>query len=220
MSHLSVKEINQNVLLNVLKMLENRGVIDNHLDEYTKIEKDIGTINEYEIPVKPKLESDNSQANSQLMMPKSKVKDISTIPIYSIYIVNSKINSVVQGSPLDEYLSNNINIHKIVITKDISRKLIKQFVVEYKNVEFFIETEMLIDITEAYFNPHMILLTPEQKLELKFPDKLPKIFNTDMMSRYYAAKIGDIFKIIRPTMTGYSIYYRRVENGNYDILFI
>ena len=40
------------------------------------------------------------------------------------------------------------------------------------------------------------------------------------MSRYYGAKIGDIFRIIRPSMTaGKNIFYRRVVKGSLDILF-
>ena len=41
-----------------------------------------------------------------------------------------------------------------------------------------------------------------------------------MMARYYNAKVGDIFRIIRPSLTsGLSIFYRRVQTGNLDILF-
>jgi DNA-directed RNA polymerase subunit H (RpoH/RPB5) len=47
-----------------------------------------------------------------------------------------------------------------------------------------------------------------------------KILLTDMMVRYYGAKIGDIFRIIRPSMTsGKNVFYRRVVNGSWDILF-
>jgi len=41
-----------------------------------------------------------------------------------------------------------------------------------------------------------------------------------MMARYYGAKIGDIFRIVRPSFTaGKNVYYRRVVNGSWDILF-
>ena len=41
-----------------------------------------------------------------------------------------------------------------------------------------------------------------------------------MMSRYYNAKVGDIFKIIRPSLTaGKNIFYRKVVLGNINQLF-
>ena len=40
------------------------------------------------------------------------------------------------------------------------------------------------------------------------------------MSRYYLAKLGDIFRIIRPSITaGKNIFYRRVVPGKIDQLF-
>ena len=57
------------------------------------------------------------------------------------------------------------------------------------------------------------------KLLTKFSEsELAKILSTDIMSRYYAAKVGDIFRIIRPSyLAGKNIFYRRVIQGNYDI---
>ena len=40
-----------------------------------------------------------------------------------------------------------------------------------------------------------------------------------MMSRYYNAKVGDIFKIVRASKSGNSIFYRRVINGSLDLIF-
>ena len=40
------------------------------------------------------------------------------------------------------------------------------------------------------------------------------------MCRYYGGQIGDIFKIIRPSLTaGKNIFYRRVILGNINKLF-
>ena len=45
-----------------------------------------------------------------------------------------------------------------------------------------------------------------------------KIYSTDMMARYFGAKINDIFRIERPNInSGISIYYRIVIQGNLDI---
>jgi DNA-directed RNA polymerase I, II, and III subunit RPABC1 len=124
---------------------------------------------------------------------------------------------------LDEYLSNNIDVHKIIVCKEVAKKVVKQIVTEYKNAEFFFESEMLEDIPSKIFIPEHILLSEDEKKELlsKYSElELARIFSTDMMSRYYNAKVGDIFRIIRPSFTaGKNVFYRRVVNGSWDILF-
>lgn len=48
--------------------------------------------------------------------------------------------------------------------------------------------------------------------------ELPRIYSTDMMARYYGAKINDVFRVIRPNLnSGTSIMYRVVVLGNMDI---
>jgi DNA-directed RNA polymerase subunit H (RpoH/RPB5) len=192
------KEINQIVVENVLKMLERRKLITSWSDEYKKLGTDVGSQSVFEI----------------LLADKTK---------YSIYLVNAKLSSIVQGTPLDDYLSNNIDVHKIVVAKDVAKKVVKQIISEYKNAEFFFENEMLEDIPSKSFIPVHQILSDEEKEELlsKFADsELARILVTDMMSRYYAAKVGDIFRIVRPSFTaGKNIFYRRVVNGSWDILF-
>jgi DNA-directed RNA polymerase subunit H (RpoH/RPB5) len=193
----NTKEINQIVIENILRMLHRRQMIDSWEDEYKKC-GDISAKSIFELVLKDKTSC-------------------------SIYLVNAKLSSIVQGTPLDEYLSNNIDIHKIVIAKEVAKKVVKQIITEYKNAEFFFESEMLEDIPSKTFIPIHHLLNEEEKGELlsKFNEtELARIFNTDMMSRYYGAKVGDIFRIIRPSFTaGKSIFYRRVVNGSWDILF-
>lgn len=190
------KEVNQTVVENILKMLERRKLIKTWSDEFKKI--DDFTKTTFEI----------IQTNKSMT---------------SIYILNSKLTSIVQGTPLDDYLSNNIDISKIIIGKDVAKKVVKQIMSEYKNAEFFFETEMLEDIPSKVFIPEHQLLNKEEKEELlsKFADlDLARIFNTDVMARYYGSKVGDIFRIIRPSITaGKNIFYRRVVNGSIDILF-
>lgn len=194
----SNKEINQIVMENVLKMLERRGLIKLWSDEYKKIGDDLVTKSTFQIQLTDKTN-------------------------YSIYLVNAKLTSIVQGTPLDDYLSNNIDVHKIVIARDVAKKVVKQIVGEYKNTEFFFESEMLEDIPSKIFIPEHQLMNSEEKAELldKFSEsELARIFLTDIMARYYGAKIGDIFRIIRPSFTaGKNVFYRRVVNGSWDILF-
>jgi DNA-directed RNA polymerase I, II, and III subunit RPABC1 len=191
-------EIVRIAMENVLKMLERRNMIKSWKTVYSKLPDDFTSKSSFE------LEMDN----------KSKV---------GIYMVNAKLSSIVMKTPLDDYLSNNIEVHKIIICKDVAKKVVKQIITEYSNAEFFFESEFMEDIPSKVFIPKHELLNGEEKTELlsKFSEtELSKILVTDMMSRYYGAKIGDIFRIIRPSFTaGMNIFYRRVVNGTLDVLF-
>ena len=192
----SNNEITKIVVENILKMLERRKMIKSWDEELKKF-------------------NDFSKTTFEL-----KLSDKTSL---SIYMVNAKLSSIVQKTPLDDYLSNSVDIHKIVICKDVAKKVIKQIVSEYVNAEFFFESEMLEDLPSKTFMPEHQLLSLEEKTELlaKFSDaELAKILVTDMMARYYGAKIGDVFRIIRPSFTaGKNVFYRRVINGSWDILF-
>ena len=190
------REINQIVVENILKMLEQRKIIDSWEDEIKKFT------------------SDDFQNKSVFELEKINI---------GIYLVNAKLTTIVQGHPLDVYLSNKLNIHKIIIAKDVAKKVVKQIMNDYKNAEFFFESEMLEDIPSKIFIPeHEIIIGDERKEILdKFNEnELAHIKLTDRMARYYGAKIGDIFKITRASFTsGKNIFYRRVVNGSWDNLF-
>lgn len=192
------KEINQIVMENILRMLERRKIIKSWSDEYKKLGDDVATKSIFKVVLSDKTE-------------------------YGIYLVSAKLTSIVQGTPLDDYLSNNIDIHKIIVARDVSKKVVKQIVGEYKNAEFFFESDMLEDIPSKIFIPEHHLMAEDDKAELleKFAEhELGRILLTDIMARYYGAKNGDIFRIIRPSFTaGKNVYYRRVVNGSWDILF-
>jgi len=195
---LNTREINIIVCLNILKMLYRRNLIDDVDVTMNEIANDI-----------------NNKAIIEFKL-------IDTTKC-SIYLINTKINSITSGTPIDEYLSTNIKIHKIIILKDASKKVLKQILTDYTNAEFFFEHEMLEDIPNKIFIPTHILLNDEEKQELllKFSEnELSNILDMDMMSRYYGAKVGDIFKIIRPSIVaGNSIFYRKVIHGSLDLLF-
>ena len=195
---LNMKEINVEVCKNVFKMLERRRLIDNYQSVFDKVFNDI-----------------NNKASIEFTLNNNNK--------CSIYIINAKVTSIIQGTPIDDFLSNNIDMHKIIIIKECSKKAVKQITSDYKNSEFFFEHEMLEDIPSKSFIPKHQLLSNDELDELlsKFnQNELSIIYNTDMMSRYYNAKVGDVFRIIRPSVTsGNSIFYRRVHHGPWDILF-
>lgn len=195
---LSNKQININICNNTLKMLYRRKLINNIDETFEEITDQIN----------------NKASIDFLLNNNSKC---------SIYIVNAKLTSIVNGSPLDDFLRNNTEIHKLIIIKDFTKKVAKQILDEYKNAEFFFEHELLEDIPSKVFIPEHQLLSNEEKAELftKFNEnELSIIYTTDTMSRYYNASIGDIFRIIRPSITsGKSIFYRRVIHGSLDLIF-
>uniref|UniRef100_A0A6C0D9W4 RNA polymerase subunit H/Rpb5 C-terminal domain-containing protein n=1 Tax=viral metagenome TaxID=1070528 RepID=A0A6C0D9W4_9ZZZZ len=194
---LNSKEVNNILCLNIIKMLNRRNLIDDVDKKFSEISSDI----------------------NQKSIIEFKLNDGTKC---SIYPINAKLSSITQGTPIDEYLSNNLDIHKIIVIKECAKKVFKQVITDYKNSEIFFEHEMLEDIPLKAIIPSHQLLSPEEKEEVlsKFPEnELSKIFDTEMMSRYYNAKVGDIFKIVRASKSGNSIFYRRVINGSLDLIF-
>lgn len=195
---LNTKEINIEVCLNILKMFHRRKLIDDVDKSFKELSTDINqkAIIEFKL-------NNNTKC--------------------SIYSVTTKLNSIAQGTPIDDYLSNNLDIHKLVILREPAKKVLKQILTEYKNAEFFFEHEMLEDIPMKAIIPEHQLLNEEEKSELlsKYNElSLSAILDTDMMARYYNAKIGDVFRIIRPSISsGTSIFYRRVHHGSLDMLY-
>ena len=114
----SSKEVSQVVLQNILKMLVRRN--------------NISSID--------KLFNDNKNDFSEKGL--IDFKDDKNGKI-SINLSNGKLSSIVQGSPLDDYLKNNTEVHKILIMKEPSKKVVKQIMNEYTNAEIFFENEMI-----------------------------------------------------------------------------
>lgn len=194
---LNSKEINNLICLNVLRMFHRRKYIDSVEETYNDILPDI-----------------NVKATIEFKLNNN--------TIVNIYFISVKISSISQGTPIDDFLSKNIDKHKVIILKETTKKVLKQILNEYKNSEFFFEHEMLEDIPSKIFIPEHQLLSEEEKLELlsKYNEnELSIILDTDIMARYFNAAVGDIFRIIRPSMTsGKSVAFRRVGHGSLDNL--
>jgi DNA-directed RNA polymerase subunit H (RpoH/RPB5) len=195
---LNEKEVISIIIENVLKLIERRKLIDSWETEYKKLETDLQTKTQFELVF-------NNDTKC------------------GIYLVNTKLTTIVKGTPLDQYLSTNTDMHKFIIVRDAMKKVVKQIIHEYKNAEFFFESEMLEDIPSKIFIPKHEIMSIDEKKELlsKYSEaELSKILSTDIMCRYYHGKVGDIFKITRYSFTaGYSIFYRKVINGSLDVLF-
>ena len=142
----------------------------------------------------------------------------------SINIIDNTITNIASGSNIDDYCSKKLDYHKFIFVKSFNKKVFKQIKTNYKNVEIFFTHEFYEDIPNKDIIPEHILLNEEEKSELLQAFKiteLSKIYNTDMMARYYGAKLNDVFKIKRYNInSGISTAYRVVIKGLADILFV
>lgn len=96
------------------------------------------------------------------------------------------------------------------ILKEINKEV-------YKNVEIFMNKNMIFNITHHEFVPKHSILSKEEENEVldKYStpiNKLPKILKNDPIAKYYGMKPNQICKIIRnsPEVGDY-IYYRLVK---------
>jgi DNA-directed RNA polymerase I, II, and III subunit RPABC1 len=112
----------------------------------------------------------------------------------------------------------NINRAIIIVQKDMTpsaKQALKDMAPKYI-LEQFLESELLINITEHELVPEHVVLTPDEKMELLSRYKLKesqlmRIQANDPVARYYGLKRGQVVKIIRPSETaGRYVSYRLV----------
>jgi len=192
------KEINIIVLENFLKMLTRRKLISDTNNIFESMKQNI-------IPNKSL--SINLDNNSKALF----------------YIINGDVKSITNNSPLDDFLSSDTNIIKFLIIKSPSKKVFKQVIDNYPNSEVFFLHEFMEDIPAKDFIPnHSILNSNDRDELLQYINikNLKKIYTTDMLSRYFNAKVGDIFRITRLNITsGHGVDYRVVVPGTLEIIF-
>lgn len=189
------------ILLNLIKMLTKRNILlDKNLNKNYK--NLLGQKNEENIYNIKYDTSDN---------------------ICYIMIINGKITSIKKIDGIDNFNSLSKNKHKIFIANIMSSKPYKQLI--DTNTEIFFLNDLLIDVTEHELQPKFELLNEEQKKDLLENydisiKNISKILLLDQISRYYNAKVGDIFRITRPSITaGNSITYRVVIDCSINYLF-
>jgi len=100
------------------------------------------------------------------------------------------------------YGDETINLILLLKEKEnstVSKELTKDI---YKNIEIFLRKNMIFNVTRHIYVPQHILLTKEEEVQLletynTTKGKLPKIFKTDPIAKYYGMKNDQICKIIR-----------------------
>lgn len=110
--------------------------------------------------------------------------------------------------------------NKILVTnKKLGGTAIKKLGMQHDGscIECFYEQELLINITDHSLVGIFKLLNSTEKQEMleKYriqESELPRIGKNDNISRYYGAKQGDVFKVIRKSeIAGRYLYYRIVQ---------
>jgi len=137
---------------------------------------------------------------------------------FGIKFVSNFLTTIKKEASIENFLEKNSEVHKFVIINRLSDRAVKQ-ILEHKNTEVFTMDELLIVVIDHYLVPQHILLSPEEKenylttFNHQIRD-MKKILLNDPIAKFYGAKVGDMFKIIRPSITaGKDIDYRIVIPG-------
>ena len=193
-------EVEKTILLNLTKMLTERGSLE-------------------------KKDFDKNYEILQDQLTEERIFKISSNSNeYHIMMIKGKISTIKKIQGLDSFLLSSKGKNRIFIGDQISQKAYKQFV-ELKNTEVFFEHELMMNLIEHELQPKFELLTPEEKLikmnEYNLNDRnLARMFSTDPVARYFNAKHGDVFRIVRPSVyTGYGYHYRLVIESPVSNLF-
>lgn len=143
---------------------------------------------------------------------------------YYVMIIYGKVTTIKKIQGLDSFLSMSKGNNRIFIGNDINQKAFKQFL-ELKYSEVFFEYELLMNILEHELQPRFQILT-EEEVEIKMKEysitkkNMSKMFKTDPVARYYNAKVGTVFRIIRPSeFTGTGFHYRIVKDAPVSLLY-
>lgn len=115
----------------------------------------------------------------------------------------------------EENISRAIIVVQLGMTPSAKQALV-DMAPKYQ-LEQFLESELLVNVTEHELVPEHLVLTPAEKRELleryKLKDhQLPRMQIGDTIARYYGLKKGEVIKIIRASPTsGRYVTYRIVQ---------
>lgn len=113
-----------------------------------------------------------------------------------------------------QHCLNTPNTNHIVVTQHAVNKTFRALCDNY-NIEIFDIKSLGINITKHSLVPEHILHTEEeekeqlkQKIQIEDWSQIPQMYITDPIARYYGAKQGDVFEIVRNSKTAgrYSSY--------------
>lgn len=195
------------VLENVIKMLTNRKLL-NSVDLEKNIKKILS------------IESDELLYTIQLDHPELYYPLSEDSKIMFIKILPQKITGISKASNIGEFILSHKNSPKIIIVNSITANAKDNVYNDFQYSEVFLERDLMINVVDHVSVPHHELLSDsdtKKVLEEYLVKKknMPKIYVNDAISRYFNAKVGQIFRIIRPSETsGLAPYHRLVIKGN------
>lgn len=205
------EEIRKTVLLNIAKMLAERGVLEKSkipdiMDKF-KVATDDNT---YAIDLDTSIKSDINDSEYNKKFNGKRV---------AIRLIPQKIIGVNKSPVIKEFLENFRNNHKILIFDSISEKA-RHSILSTPNTEVFIESFFMINLVDHLDSPKYTVLTDAEVTELLTSynvkkNQLMKMLTTDKVSHYFNLKRGQVVRILRPSeQTVMSIAYRIVAKGS------
>jgi DNA-directed RNA polymerase subunit H (RpoH/RPB5) len=203
---LNSEERKKTVLSNIIKMLTNRKLLKTeNLNDNIKnlLQQD----------------SDNEIYKIKLENPEA-YYDKSVGNIYYVKLLHQKITGVSKNSNIGDYIYSLKNAPKLIVASAITNKALQQLQEEFPNSEVFTEPELMIDLVSHVAVPkHEVLTEEDTKIFLQDyilkKRQIPEMFISDPVSKYFNAKVGQVFRIIRPSEVSVeSIYYRIVIPGS------
>ena len=134
-----------------------------------------------------------------------------------IVYINSDKLGVQHVKVVEKYIEEYKKTTNILIYKTTVTSFAKNAITDLPcEVELFSLDELCFNITKHYLVPEHILLSSEEKKRIlnKYmvsENKMPMLNRTDPVCRYFNAKPGTMFKIVRKSFTTVaSMYYRIV----------
>lgn len=128
--------------------------------------------------------------------------------------IDSFIKGLSNNGDEERLVENSGFYNPIVVVPSIQKLASKSL--QQRNIQWFTHEELLVNITHHMLVPKFHVLSDAEKKEflecykLKI-GQLPKMLDTDPISRYYGLKKGDVVKITRKSVTaGRYVYYRCV----------
>mmetsp|Transcript_50205 Transcript_50205/g.132142 ORF Transcript_50205/g.132142 Transcript_50205/m.132142 type:complete len:205 (-) Transcript_50205:137-751(-) len=149
-------------------------------------------------------------------------KDNPTDQIFVFWPSDPKIGVKPIQRYFDKMRQDEVKRGVIIVQQQMTNFAREKAVAEINNqgggwcMEWFLEAELLVNITEHVLVPHHQLLSKEEKLILlkKYrmqEAQLPRMQLQDPVSRYYGLSRGEVVRIIRPSETaGKYVTYRLV----------
>ena len=133
---------------------------------------------------------------------------------YAVKIIFQRITATGKNSAISEFFKDYAKYKKIIVAHDFNNKII-DYVAKY-HTQIFKENILLEDMITHRDQPKFELLSPAEmdkvKAEYNVTDyTLEKVLRNDPVTKYFALKKGDVYRVIRPSPTaGYGISYRVV----------